>query len=523
MKRTVFRFVAVGQDSGSNSISSRMLFTTTLLASGLLARSVLAAEPDISNTGTQVAQAESSTPAASPSARSGPLQATPSIAGTSGGGVTTYTTPPPPSQNPYYLADDLKLRGWNVPLPGAANTIDQGLFGVRNALAEDGISWIGFASDTFQDNLLRHELPAGNQFGSHSRDLQQYNGQLPTYNNQISLLVNYDLRRYGIPDGQITIGGFAVGNNWNPSGPNGIGISEATYYQTLFDKKVEIKVGYVSNILEFLGTLVGGNLSSGIFGVNASIPVENGETLPTYASPGANVTLNFPDHIYNKFGVQRATSPAGPVVEREANPSSVRFTVPDAGVFLINELGYRVSAAPGRMQTWIRAAVNYTAGEYPDLTDQSTDRSKKGVNYGLYLLADRQILQTAPHAGPGSAIQGLYAGFSVMYGPPNVNYFSQYYEARLYGFGLIPGRPFDLLSLVWNRNVFSGYAVRGSRAADMLAHDAADTGTIAYSVHITHGVNLNVGLSFVDHPTTITYDRSTGSALNGLANLFVFF
>jgi porin len=107
----------------------------------------------------------------------------------------------PPGQNPYALADTLRIRGWTVPLPGAADTITQGLFGVRNKLAEYGISYLGLSSTTFQDNLLRHGLPAGNRFGKHSRDNQLYSGQLPTYVTQNQFYAIYDLQRYGIPDG----------------------------------------------------------------------------------------------------------------------------------------------------------------------------------------------------------------------------------------------------------------------------------------------------------------------------------
>ncbi len=478
------------------------------------------AGPNNSGSGTLVAQASQSGAGVSPSAQTGPVQAAPPVAGSGSGGgaISTYTNPPPPTQaqNPFAMDDKLKLRGWIVPVPGAANTVDQGLFGLRDALAEDGISYIGFAEATFQDNVLRHGLPAGNQFGPHSRDLQLYNGQLPSYTDIAALFINYDLQRYGIPDGQITVAGDIVGTNWQPGGPNGIGVAEAVYYQTMFNRLLEVKAGYISNATEFLGTQVGGNLAAGVFGVSAAIGPENGENVPTFSTPGVDVKLNLPDHFYTKVGVQRGLDPLGVEAERLENPSEVRFEVPGAGAFLIDETGYRVFASPGHLGTWIRAAANYTTTEYSDLT-----APRKGTNYGLYFLADRQLIQPAPYAAPGSAIGGIYAGFSVMYGPPNVDVFTQYYEARLYGFGVIPHRPFDVVSMVWNKNVFSGYAVRETRSFGVLAHNTADTATIAYSAHVSAGVSLNLGVSFVDHPTVISYDQHTGSDFNVLANLFI--
>ena len=502
--------------------SYRALLTMALIATGGLASPAVAADPAVSGTNAQAAPPGSSS-TFSPSSQTGPTQPTPPVAGPGSGGAagTTYTINPSPplQQDPYATADRLKLRGWIVPLPGAADTLDQGLFGARSKLAENGISYFGFSTSTFQDNLLRHGLPLGNQFGPHSRDNQQYAGQLSTYTTADTIFVMYDLNRYGIPDGQIAVSGSLLQTNWQPGDPNGIGIGQLSYYQTLFNRRVEIKAGYLTNNLEFLGTQVGGNIGSGLFGVSAAIPFEEGQNLGSFPTPGVNVKVNIPGNFYTKLGVQRATSPDGLTVERSQNPTSVRWTVPNAGVFVIDETGYRVNAAPGQMSTWIRAAANYTSSRYTDFNNQT----RHNPNYGLYLLADRQLIKTGASGDPRTSFQGLYAGFSVMYGPPNFNAFSQYYEARVYGFGLVPGRPFDLLSLVWNRNVFSGTLVDRSRAFGLLAHDNANTYTAAYNIHLFQGTSLNLGASYTDHPTPIVYNRSTGSSLSALANLFVWF
>ena len=520
MASTATCAIAEAQSLPADKRLSPSLLAIAIVAGGALASPVLAAEPAVNDPGITVAQGST----ASPSSQTGPVQQAPPVAGSStGGGASEYTVrpTPPPGQNPYAQADQLKVRGWTIPLPGAADTADGGLFGARNAAASEGISWLGFSTTTFQDNVLRHGHPPGanSALPGNSKE-EQYNGQLPTYNSSNALFVNYDLNRYGIPDGQISVGAFIVTNNWNPSGPNGFGIAQASYYQTFLNRRVEVKVGLLENNLEFLGTQIGGNLAGGIFGVNAAIPVENGQSLPSYGLPGVNVKLNLPGNFYDKFGVQRSISPGGPLVERQENPNNVaRFTVPNAGALVVDEAGYRVPPAPGQMSTWVRASVDYNSSRYNDFT---TRRLHQG-NFGLYLLADRQLIQTAPNAGPGSALRGIYAGFSAMYAPSYFNAFSQYYEARIYGFGLIPGRPFDLLTLVANRNVFSEDAVRVVRSFGVLAHDNANTFTAAYSAHVLPGTNLNVGVSYVDNPTPITYNRTTGSALNVITNLFVFF
>ena len=231
--------------------------------------------------------------------------------------------------------------------------------------------------------------------------------------------------------------------------------------------------------------------------------------------------VNFTQDWYTKLGVERAISPDGVVVEHNENTQAVRFTVPNAGVFVIDETGYRVNASPGVPQVWVRAAASYTSSKYIDDTKPAGQGIRSDNNYGLFLLADRQLWQKAPHLG--TAAQGLYAGFSVEYVPPGLNGFSQYYEGRIYGFGLVPTRPRDQVSLVFTDNVFSGYLVNAARARKLLAHGDSQALTVSYSAHVYPGINLNAGLSYIDNPTSVTYTRTTGSALNVLLGTVAFF
>ncbi len=417
-----------------------------------------------------------------------------------------------PQDAPYNQFDALKIKGWNIPLPSAGDTVDGNAFGLRDALADLGIGYILFTLSYDSDNVLRHGLPVG------SRQNQLYSGQLPTLYSSNFAYLTYDLSRYGIPNGQILLGGIFLKTNWTPLGPSDTSLSEATYYQTLFNKKVEIKIGYIANSLEFFGTYVGGSLAGGVFGPNGSIPVEQGQSSTVYPTPGVDVTLHLFSDFYSKLGVQRAQSPDGVTVENVQDAAGVRFTVPNAGVWVIDETGYRVAASAGVPQTWIRASASYTSSKYQDL-------SKPGLrsddNYGLYIFGDHQFWQSAPYER--TAARGLYAGFTVEYAPPALNRFSQYYEARLYGFGLIPRRPRDLLSVVATRNVFSSYAVDTAIAERQLAHRSTEALTVAYSAHVLPGININTGVSYVDHPTSVTYTRLIGSALNILFGAVAFF
>ena len=422
----------------------------------------------------------------------------------------------PAVEDEFAIYDPLRLKGWTIPLPAPPDTIDPNPLGIREALANLGIGYFGFSNDSFQDNLVRHALPVP---GVRGRQNQLYNGQLPTYLSINYAYLTYDLRRFGIPDGQIVVGGEFLRSNWTPLGANSIGISELTYYQTLFHGLIEAKVGYNVNSIEFLGTFVGGSLAGGVFGPNGSIITEAGENTTVYPTPGINLTIHPRKYYYDKIGVSRALSPGGVVTEHVQNNYGLHFDVPAAGVWVINEAGYRRNAAPSAPQTWIRAAGSYTSSNY-------TNFAKPGLtsdhDYAAYFLADRQLWQKAPGSAR-TAAQGIYAGFSAYYTPPNLNRFTQYYEARLYGFGLIPGRPRDQANFVFTDNVFSNYLVDAAQRAGGLAHHDSKAVTVSYSAHVLPGVNLNGGFSAVNNPTSVTYTNRTGSAFNVLLGSVIFF
>ena len=415
--------------------------------------------------------------------------------------LTSATIPSPDFES-------LQIKGFNLPLPGPQDTIDPDFEGIRSTLASLGIGYIGYSTNSFFDNLLPAERTT---FGQ-----QTYNGQQPTFSSGNLMLLTYDLSRYGIADGQIAVGGVYGFITWNPGGPNALSLATLSYYQTFLNKQIELKVGYLDNIFEFWGPLLASNLSASIFGPGGAIPVEAGISAPSWATPAIDIKVNGPAGFYDKLGVQRASSPDGPVAEKTANPTGLAWSTPNSGVLVIDEFGYRKEAAPGELMTWVRAAPMFNTSRYNDYEYGG----RRTGDYAAYVLADHQFVQLAPVAG--QAARGLYAGVSAMYAPPEFNAFSQYYELRLYGIGLLPSRPGDMLSLVISQNVFSHYLVDAALQQGQLAHARSLSTTAAYNAPIAPGISAGIGLGYTDHPTPVIYTPKTGSALNILASVTTF-
>jgi porin len=402
----------------------------------------------------------------------------------------------------------LRIKGLTVALPGPQDTIDPDFAGIRSGLATLGIGYIGYSNNNFFDNMLPAERTL---FGQ-----QVYNGQKPTFFTNNVMQMTYDLSRYGISDGQIVVGGIYNFDTWEPAGPNALSLATLSYYQTFLNKQVELKVGYLANVVEYWGPFLAGNLSSSIFGPSGLIPVEAGLSAWAWTKPAINIKVNGPNGLYDKFGVQVASNPDGPFAEKTANPTGLNWSTPNSGVLVINEVGYRTEAAPGQLATWVRAAPIVNTSRYVDFEFGGRNTG----NYAAYVLADQQFVQLAPVEG--QAARGAYAGVSAMYAPPEFNRVNQVYELRLYGIGLLPSRPTDMVSLVVSRNVFSQYLVDTALRSGQLAHTGNFSITAAYTAPIAPGIRVGIGLGYTNNPTPVIYTPQTGSDLNLLANVVTY-
>jgi porin len=117
---------------------------------------------------------------------------------------------------------------------------------------------------------------------------------------------------------------------------------------------------------------------------------------------------------------------------------------------------YQKSQYKNPTATWIRAGYMNNRTDYRNFNTNQYDTR----NYLYYVVGDHQLTQ------PDSANQrhGLFVGASVMYTPPAVNKYYQYYEARAYYSGPFKSRPGDFFSLVGAHSVYSPDLTKGKPA-----------------------------------------------------------
>ncbi|MBB4372954.1 porin [Bradyrhizobium sp. cir1] len=415
-------------------------------------------------------------------------------------------TRPQKTIDPFARYDSLREKGGWLNIPGPADTIDQDMYGVRSALADVGIGYIGWIHNNFVDNQLPNAARS-------TIANQLYMGQNPTFASANFMIVTYDLSRFGIADGQIVVGAEHQYWTWDRPGPDRAGINTLAYYQTFFDRTLELKLGYLRNQNEFTGTLFGG-----ITGSNMSALFQAGMSTNAAPTPAVNLKYNFDDRLYNKVSVQRSISPDGAYAHITENPTGLNWSTANAGILLVDEAGYKSKAAPGVADTWLRAGVGFNSSRYTNLAAPKQQR-ESGNNFH-YIAADRQLWQSD---ALGSPSRGIYGGFSIMGAPPVLNRISQYYELRLYAKGPFDSRPSDLIALVATNTVWSKFAVDAALAKGQLAHRDTTAITGTYTAHLAPGIYAGVGLSYIHNPTSITHTPQTEHALNLLVSTLIFF
>lgn len=414
-----------------------------------------------------------------------------------------------PASDPYARFKQYVTKGFNVPIPGPSAYIDPDPMGLRSALANEGIGYWGYSLNAWTYDTRNSSKVDGRQV---------YSGQKATLTSYNYLYGTYDLGPLGIGGGQLSASIANVYTTWAAAGPNMTRVGILQYYQSIADGRVELTVGNLANSFTYTGIYVGGNLASGTFGVNASIPSQVGVSSTFLARPGVNVKFNLGNGFYDMAGVQRSVNPDGPSAEQNANPSGLSWAGHHVGNVWIDELGYRRSATPDARDSWVRAGYFRNTSDY---LSKKTPGTRQDDNYAVYLLADHQFVRLGDT--PAQSARGIYVGASIMHAPADINTFTRYSELRIYSKGPFDARPADMLSFVASRNDFSDYAVKAAKAAGAPTHDESTAVSLSYSGMVVRGVTLTGGVSYIDHPRPVATSDDQRSGLNVQVGAHIYF
>jgi len=390
--------------------------------------------------------------------------------------------------------DKFNPKGWVMPFPSTGVTIDQDFEGIRTKLAKHRIGYYLMNMDLYYGATSRApSIPSNNS-------TQQYNGQRTTWVNHAWMWVTYN------PSDtlQFMFSGTKEHGTFPQDGPSTTRMGVAAVHKDLFHGRLQLEGGYLQPNFQFYGMFTGGSLAGSLTPA-AITALEVGTASEPYTVPAANIRYQFPSNFYARYGVQRSIVPGtGFQQERERNNTGFRFLINGTKALHQGEIGYNRAAAPGTKQAFYRVTGFFNQTPYSDYRTPLLTFVKNGYkfnktdnNFAISVAADKQLWQKNKYL----PFQGLYAGAVGQYAPPQQNLFSQCYQATLYGIGLFPNRPMDMIAVSAMRQELSRIGTRKFEALGQgPAYENTTQGALGYTAMIYHGLFANANVSYAQHP-----------------------
>jgi porin len=375
------------------------------------------------------------------------------------------------------------MLGGDTTMPPFSDSIVDVDSDFRRGLASKGVALRVIAGAQYTQNTLRAPVPM---------DDQVYVGESPYGNASITPVFTADLRQFHLHKAQVYISAVWNWVTWNPAGPKTLQLSNFYFYKEFGEQRVQLKAGYSNNDVEFVGIYVGGSLATSAQGVYAVLPYEVGMSYWPLTSPTFNVRIKGPKDTYLKFALQRSLDAAGGPATVAGDHAGFRFIPRGDKLLDINEVGLKQESRSNTPEIWFRAGYMRNSTVYQNLV---TDQNQAG-NYVAYPLMDYQLRKP----DSGNPTHGLYVGGSVISASSHFNAYDRYYEARLYQEGTFRHRPYDVASLVASHTGYSKDATDSLIAQGQTVWSGSTTLTGSYSLHISPGNYLSLGLSYVHGP-----------------------
>lgn len=388
-----------------------------------------------------------------------------------------------PCKGPHVDIERLNQLGADTSFPPYADTITGVTNPLRANLLCDNVTYRIFNPPSFSYNTLQ---------GPVAKAQEVFIGQRPTWSMGPSLGIIADLTALHLPGVQFNMTAIYGHASWFWAFANTLKMAQLVVYKPWFHDRLSVKAGYQDNDAEFVGSSVGGSMSSGSQGVYAVLPYEVGLSYMPLTSPTAIVRAQPVSDFYFKAGVQRSISASGEPADLRRDAAGFRFDPKGDRLLKVFEGGFNRAARPDAREFWVRGGYFVNNTPFANLRTQT---SSPGNNCE-FLLVDRQLRQS-DRDQPG---KGLYAGVSFIRVPPAMNAYTHYYEARIYKMAPFRHRASDLLSVVSSYSNYSRYFVNADLAAGKTAATHAATLTGSYSMRIRPGTYIIAGMSYDSRP-----------------------
>ena len=377
---------------------------------------------------------------------------------------------------------------WDDWLHRSTMTGDWG--GIRNSLDQQGIT------------LRAHYLSetAANPTGGLEQSIK--------YAQQIDFGADFDLARLvGLPGGQIhltftdragrSLAADDIGNIISVQeifgGGQNFRLAELSWQQSLFDDRLEAKVGWIHAADDFTSSPIYCYFqNNGFCGQPAGIPIDSGYTTFPVGSWGGIVKLRPLTDLYLQAGAYEVNPTlAGP------NNGFKLSTDGATGVIVPVEAGLHVSLGADRLPGNYKVGAYYDTSEAPDLgASLGGPAATLTGRWGVYVLADQMIYRESAKSDRGLTIFGVF-----VYAHPDTALLQYFWEAGLLYRGTFPGRDQDTIGLAVNQSRVSSQLISAQKDQGSVPVQSAETDIeLNYRAQLTPWFALMPNLQFVIRP-----------------------
>ena len=272
---------------------------------------------------------------------------------------------------------------------------------------------------------------------------------------------------------------------------------ELWFQQRFFADKASIRFGQMSADVEFYQSQWSNIFINSCFGTFPTISM--GTNLPIYPVGGLGARIDF----YPTSGtfVRAAVFDSNPGEQSTNDKHGIRFHLsPGAGVIVIAEAGYQVTASPengGQEESYVVGAYYDSRLFTGNFVDSTHDK-----NGGLYAIVDRLLYRKMPYVNEESNNAGLGGFISCAIAPADRNLVSFYADCGINYNGLFPTRDNDVFGLALSYTKIS----REVLANNVPVHSGHETVLEAtYRIHLADHMNIQPDIQYIFNPGALRH------------------
>lgn len=260
------------------------------------------------------------------------------------------------------------------------------------------------------------------------------------------------------------------------------------WYQQTFGP-VSVLFGKHDLNANFVASEYAGHFLNSAFGIHSSVALNVPVSIFPRTSLGVVTSVQFSDAVTFRMGVYDG-SPSDP----EVDPFNIDFTLnPDDGLLAIGELQVDLARNERHIGTY-KIGTYYHSGTYDQFGQNNLIRG----NYGIYGVADIDIVQKSPISG-----KGLSTFVQLGWAPSDRNFNDHYVGAGLNYFGVLKGRSDDVLGLAVAHAEISEAAIQSNNedpVGNPFMKNFETAIELSYKIQVSDQISIQPDIQYILNP-----------------------